>query len=309
LNVSQLSNSAVLEFQSTSTVNQAYCLVQLRNGVCSVRSLADDETFHPGIGPALEAESLYARQLRLAERAREIDGEFVIWDVGLGAAANAVTAIRVIRDSASEKARTLRIISFDRTTAAAAFALQHAAELGYLDGFTDALAGLVHERSANFSHGHLHVQWSLETGDFPERLNDDPRLPPPHAILFDPHSPKRNPEMWTAELFADLFHALNPEQPCALATFSRSTLVRTAMLLGGFFVGVGRPSGLKEDTTVAANTLSLLDEPLDQRWLESAARSDSAEPLHGRKYVQRPLHAETLRQLRNHPQFQGDRTR
>jgi hypothetical protein len=81
------------------------------------------------------------------------------------------------------------------------------------------------------------------------------------------------------------------------------------MLLGGFFVGVGRPSGLKEDTTVAANTLSLLDEPLDQRWLESAARSDSAEPLHGRKYVQRPLHAETLRQLRNHPQFQGDRTR
>jgi hypothetical protein len=76
-----------------------YRLVRLRNGACSVRSLAEDETFHPGIGPAAEAEALYVRQLRLPERVRETGGEFIIWDVGLGAAANALTAIRLVRES------------------------------------------------------------------------------------------------------------------------------------------------------------------------------------------------------------------
>jgi tRNA U34 5-methylaminomethyl-2-thiouridine-forming methyltransferase MnmC len=41
-----------------------------------------------------EAEALYVRQLRLPERLRRSSGEFVIWDVGLGAAANVLTVLR-----------------------------------------------------------------------------------------------------------------------------------------------------------------------------------------------------------------------
>ncbi len=78
-----------------------YSLVYLRNGACSIRALTEAETFHPVIGPALEAEALYARQLRLPERVREASGEFVIWDVGLGAAANALTVIRLVRENCS----------------------------------------------------------------------------------------------------------------------------------------------------------------------------------------------------------------
>lgn len=44
-----------------------YELVQLKNGTWSVRSVAEG-TFHPVIGPVAEAEALYVRQLRLAER-------------------------------------------------------------------------------------------------------------------------------------------------------------------------------------------------------------------------------------------------
>jgi tRNA U34 5-methylaminomethyl-2-thiouridine-forming methyltransferase MnmC len=128
-------------------------------------------------------------------------------------------------------------------------------------------------------------------------------LAPPHAILFDPHSPKKNPAMWTAALFADLFRRLDPQRPCALATYTRSTMARVALLLGGFFVGVGHPSGLKEETTVAANRLDLLDEPLDRRWLERAKCSHSAEPLSGPVYRQAPLSPETREKLRRHPQF------
>ncbi|MCX6894089.1 MAG: hypothetical protein NTZ16_00975 [Verrucomicrobia bacterium] len=71
-----------------------YQLVRLNNGICSVRSLADAETFHPVVGPVAEAEALYVNQLRLRERLAKHSGEFVIWDVGLGAAANALTVLR-----------------------------------------------------------------------------------------------------------------------------------------------------------------------------------------------------------------------
>ena len=302
-------------------MSTSYCLVYLRNGVCSIRSLAEDETFHPVIGPAMEAEALYVRQLHLPERVRETSGEFVIWDVGLGAAANALTAIRLIRDGLKGKPAQLRLVSFDHTSDAAAFALEHGAELGYVAGYESALAELIRNHSVKFSDGLLQVEWTLEPGDFPAWLERFvggdalPRvqvpqcgigptpIPVPHAILFDPYSPKKNPAMWTVPLFADLFRRLDPQRPCALATYTRSTMARVTMLLGGFFVGVGHPSGLKEETTVAANRPDLLDEPLDRRWLERAKSSHSAEPLGGPGYRQAPLSSETWERLRQHPQF------
>ena len=60
---------------------------------------------------------------------------------------------------------------------------------------------------------------------------------------------------------------------------------------------------MKEETTVAANTVELINEPLDQRWLERARRSGSAEPLWESIYRQAPLSDETRERLRSHPQF------
>ena len=77
-----------------------YKLVRLRNGAHSVHSLAYGETMHPGLGPVAEAEALYVRQLKLCERLQNHTGEFVIWDIGLGAAANALTVLRATRDPA-----------------------------------------------------------------------------------------------------------------------------------------------------------------------------------------------------------------
>ena len=97
--------------------------------------------------------------------------------------------------------------------------------------------------------------------------------------MFDAFSPARNPAMWTLPLFTNLFRLLDPRRPCVLPTYSRSTILRTTLLLAGFFVGVGHATGEKEETTVAANTLDYLIEPLDRRWLERVHRSSSAEPL------------------------------
>ncbi|HSY43134.1 MAG TPA: hypothetical protein VK811_04440, partial [Candidatus Acidoferrum sp.] len=86
-------------------------------------------------------------------------------------------------------------------------------------------------------------------------------------------------------------------------TYSRSTLIRSTLLLAGFFVGVGHATGMKEETTIAANSLELIGEPLNVRWLERASRSDSAEPLREPVYSRGPLTPATGEKLRRHPQF------
>ena len=110
--------------------------------------------------------------------------------------------------------------------------------------------------------------------------------------------------MWTLPLFRSVFRLLDPTHPCALPTYSRSTMLRVTLLLAGFFVGAGHPTGEKEETTIAANARELVAEPLDRAWLARARRSHSAEPLHEPVYRQVPLEEESWERLQRHPQFQ-----
>jgi hypothetical protein len=150
------------------------------------------------------------------------------------------------------------------------------------------------------------VVWEIHVGDFPTLLASSAGRdwPGPCAILFDAFSPASNPEMWTLPLFRRLFQRLDPTRPCALTTYSRSTLLRVTLLLSGFFVGAGIATGEKEETTVAANRLDLVGVPLDGRWLSRARRSTSAEPLHQPVYRQERLSADSWEHLQRHPQFQ-----
>jgi hypothetical protein len=305
-------------------MNSRYQLVRLNNGICSVRSLADNETFHPVIGPVAEAEALYVNQLRLRERLENHSGEFVIWDVGLGAAANVLTVLRATRKISC----AIRLVSFDHTIEPLEFALKHAAELGYFGGYENHLQEFLRAHRVKFQDGAQSVNWEFHLGDFPAFVNsqlagrsslgavhnlpsparrdDCPTrmLSPPHAILFDAFSPAKNPAMWTLPLFTNLFQLLDPQRHCALPTYSRSTILRVTLLLAGFFVGAGHATGEKEETTIAANDLNLISEPLDRRWLERAKRSHSAEPMVKPVYRTAPLSTENWGQLQAHPQFQ-----
>jgi len=285
------------------TSNARYQLVRLNNGICSVRSLADAETFHPVVGPVAEAEALYVNQLKLRERLQNHSGEFVIWDVGLGAAANALTVLRATREIACH----IRLVSFDHTLEPLEFALKHTAELGYFGGYENHLKQFLCGHRVTFQDGPQTVNWEFHHGDFPTLLKSkisNLKFQKPHAILFDAYSPARNPAMWTLPLFTNLFQLLDPKRPCALPTYSRSTILRVTLLLAGFFVGVGHATGEKEETTIAANDLSLIAEPLDRRWLERARRSHSAEPMIEPVYRTAPLSDKTWKKLQLHPQFQ-----
>jgi tRNA U34 5-methylaminomethyl-2-thiouridine-forming methyltransferase MnmC len=278
-------------------VNSHYELVPLKNGVFSIRLRSNGETFHPVIGPVAEAEALYVRQLKLRERAKD---KFVIWDVGLGAGGNVLTAIRHLADLPI----TLHIISFDHTLEALRFALEHAGQLEFPAGFEEPIQQLLRDHTVTFQHSKLQVRWQVHVADFPALLAGSTKLPAPDAIFFDAYSPARNAVMWTLPLFECLFRRLDPQRPCTLATYTRSTIPRVTLLLAGFFVGAGDPVAGKEETTIASNSLALIEKPLAARWLERARTSHSAEPLRTDDYVIAPLTSATWEQLRAHPQFQ-----
>lgn len=276
-----------------------YELVRLANGAVTVRSIEDAETFHPVIGPVAEAEELYVKQTRLVERAKSVraTGDFVIWDIGLGSAGNVLTALRALSHFQSN----VRILSFDHTLAPLEFAAQHAEDLGYLKGFEWDVKYLLDHRHVE-RHG---LQWDVHVGDFPTLLSSTAAetWPKPHALFFDAYSPARNPAMWTLPLFTRLFKLLDPNRPCVMPTYSRSTMLRVTLLLAGFHVGAGAAIADKEETTIAANDLSLIDLPLTREWLKRAERSTCAEPLLTGIYTRAPLSPASLDRLKAHPQF------
>jgi queuine tRNA-ribosyltransferase len=232
-----------------------------------MRSLLYGETFHPVVGPMVEARGLHVAQSRLVERAEEL-GHLVVWDVGLGAAANAIAAIEAAREASS----SIEIHSFDHSLAPLEFAIQNAASLGYLRPWNETVQMLVSKRRVAIGN----TTWFFHPGDFREQVNAPP-APAPDAILYDPYSPSANPGMWSLAHFTRLRTALT--RPCTLTSYSRSTAVRVTLALAGFCVGRGSATGEKDETTVAATSKHLLAEPLGIDWLGRVKRSTKASPL------------------------------
>ena len=277
-----------------------YELVSVDSGATSMRSKEYRQTFHPGTGPMEEARVLYVDQQRLVERALACEGEFVIWDVGFGAAANAIAAVNALSLCNAK----VRLHSFDKTTGSIEFALQHAAELGYVVGHEKALRALVSEGHATLTHGEGWIEWRLHVGDFRDELENDGRESP-HAIFYDPYSPSVNGEMWTLEIFTRLRQRMHDDTPCLWTNYTRSTAVRVTLLLAGFYVGEGWGIGEKEMTTIASNDLGLIERPFDKRWLERVSRSSNAAPLRSDLISQGPIPAEDFARLKECAQFSG----
>lgn len=237
----------------------AFTLVTVASGARSLRSLEHGETFHPVVGPMIEAHGLHVEQSRLVERAREKSGPFVIWDVGLGAAANAVAVLEAFRGVAAR----VELHSFDSTLEPLGFARKHAEELVYPTPWLSSIDALLSSGAAEAGS----VHWHFHQGDFREI----PTAPAPHAILYDPYSPAANPGLWTLEHFTRLRKVLT--EPCTLTNYSRSTAVRVTLALAGFYVGRGSATGEKDQTTIAATHRELLAAPLDAAWLGRVRRS------------------------------------
>ncbi|MEO5667644.1 MAG: MnmC family methyltransferase [Bdellovibrionota bacterium] len=281
-------------------MSEGFELVPLENGIVSLRCLESLEVFHPGIGPSEEARILHVEQQQLVERARA-SKDFVIWDVGLGAAANALTALRALQKGLPENHPYPVVLqSFDKTLSPLKFALENAQALGYLLGFEKEIAELLERGEVRIGN---HIVWKLHIGDFSTEIGDL-ALRAPDAIFYDPYSSKGNAEMWTLDNFSKLFAKLDPNRLCLLTNYTASTYIRVTLMMAGFNVGFGTQVHKKLHTTIASNRLDALLKPFDLEWLNKRVKvSHSAAPLRDIPYTIAPISDEDFFVLSQHGQF------
>lgn len=259
----------------------------------SLRSLDYNETFHPVTGPRFEANLLHVEQQRLVERASSVE-KFIIWDVGFGAAANAVVALEAL----SDVDRPVEIHSFDRSRDPITFALANAEALDYLIPHQSRIEELLSKGATTFGKNGI---WKFHAGDFRETVLDL-SLPAPHALIYDPYSPVGNPDMWNLEHFTNLRSRLTV--PCLFSNYTRSTAVRVTLLLAGFYVGVGVSVGDKAETTVASNDPNMIVKPLGDFFLNRCLESHNSAPMRQLAYSQAKISDSDFAALKAHPQFQ-----
>jgi queuine tRNA-ribosyltransferase len=242
-------------------------------GFASIRQISSGEIMHSRTDPIEEARELYVEQSHLAERLREKSPKPVIlWDVGLGAAANAIAALEC--HEATGVTRPLQIISFENDLDPLRLAFANIESFPYLRASpVDAILTKSEWRASN-----QNVSWKLHLGHFLATID---HAPAPDIIFYDMFSTKTSAELWTARIFRRLFDLCRGRET-ELFTYTRSTANRAALLAAGFFVARGRNAGEKAETTIAMTpgTLSaaftrkrdLLSRDWLAKWERSAAK-------------------------------------
>ena len=246
-------------------------------GHASIMHRASGEMMHGGIDPTIEANALYVEQSRLLHRLAEPSATpYVVWDVGMGAAHNAMAALRAAEGDALNLARPLHLVSFEHDVASLRLALRHAVKFPHLHHPAPSQV----LRFAEWRSDVLPIVWTLFEGDFRQHLS---QAPTPDCIFWDPFSKKTDTPMWTLECFEAVF-AECAAHDTELFTYSAATVVRTAMLGAGFVIARGAPTGRRPETTLAMTPAAVAHAAargrvlLGPEWLEQWRRSDAKFP-------------------------------
>ena len=249
-------------------VKSRFEIVTTTAGAVSIRNNEVNEIMHNPVGPWVEANSLYIDQSGLKNLLSKTDEEeLVLFDVGLGAAANALAALACAQSISHS--RPFRIISFERDLELLHFACEHAYRFEHFKGYENALQLILNQ--GNWSDGN--ISWELRQGNFLEKIETE--IYKPHLIFFDPYSPKVNNEMWTLECFKKIraISRAESEGGTSFYTYSQATHIRVALMRAGFFVGYGSSTGLKAETTQAATQFQQLKSPLAKIWFDRWEKS------------------------------------
>ena len=251
-------------------------------GFCSIRQISSGEIMHSRTPPMEEAQRLYIEQSNLAERVRlradetpETAAPLVIWDVGLGAATNAMAAIHCYEaQAAAGPVRPMHVVSFENDLDSLRLAFKHNREFIYLrhPGPAGILEG-GHWRSKQYPG----LGWALLPGDFVAIL---PAAPAPDLIFFDMFSSKTSAAQWTLAVFRQIFAAC-AGRPAELYTYTCSTPIRAALLVAGFHLAKGLGTIDKTDTTIALTPEAARQTShalLGAEWLGKWQRSGAKHP-------------------------------
>ncbi len=241
----------------------------------SIRHKQSGEVMHSVNSPMEEANSVYIQQSNLKNYLdTKAHHPLILWDVGLGAATNAMASILLYEELKSE--RRMSIISFENDLTPLKLAIKNHGRFPHL--FHRAPMAIL-----DFGEWRSDTQtldWKLVFGNF---LDNFLNLEVPDIIFFDPFSIKTNSEFWSYDFFKKLYGYLEKQEKLvSLYTYSASTAVRSALLGAGFFVASGVASGPKNETTIVYSKKPesdvLKQNLLNKNWLEKWKRSDAKKP-------------------------------
>ncbi|MEY3949595.1 MAG: hypothetical protein RJB43_950 [Verrucomicrobiota bacterium] len=184
-------------------------------GFANIRQISSGEIMHLRRAPMDEAKALYIDQAKLSERLKLPEGQtpetaapIVIWDLGLGAAANAMASILCYEaEAAKGPVRNMKVISFENDMDSLKLAMSHKNRFEYLrhSGPDAVLArGTWQSRQILASAG---TCTSATSGRSP------PRLPPRPISSITTSSPRRP--------------ILTPGSSSHLISFSRTAIPRS----------------------------------------------------------------------------------
>ncbi len=258
------------------------------SGFASIQHISSGEIMHSVNHPDREAERVYVEQSARIARTLTERAPLVVWDVGLGAAHNAMALVRAL-DAAPDHG-PVEVVSFEHDLDALRLAL------GQTKHFAHVRHPAPHLLVENGRFERANLVWRLRTGDFASTFADEPS---PDVILFDPFSSKVDTAMWSLALFRALHAHLT--RPAELFTYSASTAIRTSLLAAGFHVARGVPSGPKEETTIALGAWAGASPYplLGAEWLARRARSTARIAAD----IPPELHADIDRSIDTHVQF------
>jgi queuine tRNA-ribosyltransferase len=278
-----------------------YAVHVAHEGFGSIVHVASGEIMHSRTDPMEEARNLYVNQSRIRERLRQLDaGPLVVWDAGLGAAANAMAAILCYEElAATGPVRPMKIISFENDLDSLKLAFLRRDLFTYLrHPAPDALLSEGRWQSKTLPG----LSWELKLGDFLQTLSEASAAP--DVIFYDMFSSKTSGSLWTAEAFRKL-HAACGERAVELYTYTCATATRSAMRAAGFHVARGNSGGAKPETTIAMTAAARRAsdrEFLNRDWLAKWERSTARLP-----FALSPAEQPEVEQaIRSHPQFAAE---
>jgi queuine tRNA-ribosyltransferase len=235
------------------------------------------EIMHPSVSPDIEARTLYVVMTGLAERLAESSDDqesaIVVWDVGLGAAFNAMAVIRereALSPSGTDPLIKLHIVSFENDLDSLRLSLEQKGLFPHLNH--PAPECILRDRK--WENKEKNITWEVVEGDFFVTMAGAPKA---DFVLYDLFSPRSNVANWGAALFSKLFGCTN--NGCVFVTYSRATAVKSALLAAGFHVGSLPGIPPKEEHVIAWNGLpkgeaskQLLSKKFLVRWRVSHKR-------------------------------------
>ncbi|MFN7684481.1 MAG: tRNA guanosine(34) transglycosylase Tgt [Oligoflexia bacterium] len=256
------------------------------------------EVMHPVADPRQEARELYVEGSGFAAALASKPGRpLVLWDVGMGAATNAMAAIQAL-ESCQDSSSRLILVSFERDLDPMLLATSHPHSFPHLKHRAPHLL----LQKGCYSSPDERLEWQLVQGDFEKTAFEQKFLP--DFVFYDPFSSRTDGPLWDWQ-FLQKLRLLWNGRAVRVANYSNSTAQRASVLAAGFWIASGPASARRPDTSIwltpeAASGSDWKARLLGVDWLERWQRSSAPAPESVLGSSQRE---EFLALVRRHPQF------